>query len=73
MEAIDNEGKGRFVLQHVCHWCPTSAENTDIEVECILIDEVSPSSANLHEVEPPTFILPLPPLECVEVGKIAFD
>jgi hypothetical protein len=72
MEAIDTEGKGRFMGQHVCNWRAISAEKTNAEVGCRSNDEISPPSANLHEVIPPASIRPLPLLKCVEVRKFAF-
>ena len=72
MEAIDTEGKGRFMGQHICHWRTIGAEKINSEVECRSNDEISPSSANLHKVIPPASVLPLPLVKCVEVRKIAF-
>src|SRR5260221_8594245 len=54
MEAIHNEGKGRCMYQHVCHGGSVSTEKAKTKVECRSKYEISPSSANLHELIPPS-------------------
>jgi len=65
IEAIHSEGKGRCMCQHVYHGCSVSTEKPRRRWK-------SPSSANLHELIPPTFTRPYPPLGYTKVVEFAF-
>jgi len=58
---INNEGKGRGMCEHICHRRATCTNEAKTEVGCRPKYEVSPSSANLHELVPPPFAMPIPP------------
>ena len=60
-EVIDNDGKWRRMRQHIFYRCSMCAKETKTEVGWGPKHEVSPSSANVRELVPPTFAVPMQP------------
>ena len=58
---IDNEWKGRGMCEHICYRRATCTNEAKTEVGGGPKYEVSPSSANLHDLVPPPFAMPIPP------------
>jgi hypothetical protein len=60
-KVINDEGNGgRRMGQHICDGCPTCANKENLETECRVKNEVSPSTTNLYKPEPPPFAIPFP-------------
>ena len=57
----NDERKGRGMCEHICYRRATCTNEAKTEVGCRAKYEVSPSSANLHELVPPPFAMPIPP------------
>ena len=60
---INNEWEGRGMCEHICYGRATCTNETKAEVGGRPEYEVSPSSANLHELVPPAFAIPMTPLQ----------
>jgi hypothetical protein len=55
---VNDEWKRRGMCQHVCYGCATCTDEAETKVGWGCEYEVSPSSANLHELVPPASLAP---------------
>ena len=61
VNVINYKWKGRQMCQHVCYRCAICIQERKPKVGCRPKYEVSPSSADMHELVPPVFMAPFSP------------